>query len=86
MKRCSKCKTRKEFTEFYRNRVQPDGYQVWCKLCVVNHQNQKRASDPERYRRYQKDWFARHPGYFRRYNHKRLPDKGKTVVVFADDD
>lgn len=85
MKQCSKCRVTKPFTDYHKNRIQPDGFQVWCKLCVKKHQNLKRLEDPEKYKRYQRDWFARHPGYFRHYNRKRPVGKGTSVVVFGED-
>jgi hypothetical protein len=33
MKVCSKCKTEKPLTKFYKRKLGKDGYAVWCKLC-----------------------------------------------------
>jgi hypothetical protein len=33
MKKCSKCKIEKEFSEFYKNKYNKDGYQFLCKNC-----------------------------------------------------
>ena len=33
MKKCSKCKQEKPFTEFYKGKHKPDGYQNECKTC-----------------------------------------------------
>ena len=33
MKICTKCGEPKANKEFYKNRTEPDGLQIWCKLC-----------------------------------------------------
>ena len=47
MKKCSKCKEVKPFSEFYRSKKSPDGLQYYCKVCSCksvaknNHKWQK---------------------------------------------
>lgn len=38
MKRCPKCKTEKQLTEFGRDRSRPDGLQRYCKACCCAYQ------------------------------------------------
>ena len=38
MKRCTKCKEEKEFSQYYRDRTSKDGLQSSCKLCLSAHQ------------------------------------------------
>lgn len=83
-KQCSRCKIPKLLDDFHRNKRQVDGRQVWCKICVREHQNQQREDHREQYRQYQRTWFENHPGYFRTYNRK--PKKvGGSLVVFDED-
>ena len=36
-KKCSKCQTEKELSEFYKNKAKSDGFSWWCKTCKNNH-------------------------------------------------
>jgi hypothetical protein len=42
-KRCSKCKTLKEVSSFYKNRVFFDGYNNQCKSCKVSNFEHQRV-------------------------------------------
>lgn len=53
---CAKCKVKKNFIEFYKNRTTADGYQAYCKPCknLVDKKprtDEIRAKDRERYKR-----------------------------------
>jgi hypothetical protein len=72
----------KSLAEFHKNRVQKDGHQTWCKLCVRQYQNDRRAENPQEYRDYQRAWHQRHPHYARR---PRAPKPSHTYVVFDED-
>ena len=37
MKRCSKCKKRKSYSKFYKNKQTKDGFRSDCKKCCSNH-------------------------------------------------
>lgn len=45
MKRCPKCKTEKQTTEFGRDRSRPDGFQRYCKTCCCAYQKSFRADN-----------------------------------------
>lgn len=47
-KQCTKCRTTKPLTDFYKNRTQPDGHEGWCKDC-------KKVWRKARY--HERDWF-----------------------------
>jgi len=41
MKRCWKCKTEKNLTDFYKNRCQVDGHENMCKKCKTAYHKKK---------------------------------------------
>jgi len=84
-KRCTRCRKKKAVTEFHKNARQKDGFQVWCKTCVRTHQNEQRSLDPEAYREYQRQWFARNPGYFKGYLRVKPEKPHGTRVIWNED-
>jgi 5-methylcytosine-specific restriction endonuclease McrA len=65
LKRCSRCRTEKAATEFYRNRAQPDGLDNQCKDCGKAARAASKKKCPESVRAYCARWRARHPEYNR---------------------
>ncbi len=55
MKRCGRCKKRKDESEFYENSCQEDGLSCWCKKCR------------REYRRKYYGWTKRHLRYEQRH-------------------
>ena len=55
MKQCTKCKKRKDESEFYRRRRNKDGLAVWCKECADEATNKcrRRRSAVRKQRRYE---------------------------------
>ncbi len=55
MKQCTKCKKRKDESEFYRKRRNKDGLAVWCKECADEATNEcrRRRSAVRKQRRYE---------------------------------
>lgn len=55
MKQCSKCKTTKEFSEFYKSKKEKDGHQYRCKTCCKKNRelyiNKKLAEQHLKYRK-----------------------------------
>ena len=39
MKKCSKCKVKKELNEFSIRKINKDGYNIWCKKCCKIYYN-----------------------------------------------
>lgn len=44
MKQCTKCKTVKNRSDFYKCTSQSDGLNYWCKQCMKSHFDSKKAS------------------------------------------
>lgn len=78
-KMCSRCAQHKQLDDFYRSHASPDGRVAACRECVTALARQSRASDPERFRRYGREWAQAHPGYAKKYaktgEHKGRPPK-----------
>jgi hypothetical protein len=56
MKYCSKCKTDKSYSEYWKNKTTIDGYQSWCKPCWYNKTIEKLSGDTrEKYLRMRKN-------------------------------
>lgn len=41
-KTCPKCETEKSISDFFKNRVRPDGLAGWCKVCTYDARDLKR--------------------------------------------
>jgi hypothetical protein len=48
MKKCSKCKIEKRFSEFYRNKAISDGFSHYCKKCFDLANGKSRKNNPDR--------------------------------------
>lgn len=48
-KRCGRCKTTRDISQFYKNRSSYDGFQGQCKICGRKGQIESRIKNPERY-------------------------------------
>lgn len=53
MKRCSKCKQVRPFSQFRKNVKAKDGHGYWCKICCSEYQKQYPEQRKQRYRRNQ---------------------------------
>ena len=55
MKRCPKCETEKETTEFYKNKRTKDGLKSWCKECHLNDSRSREEKYNETRRKYREE-------------------------------
>lgn len=55
MKKCSKCKIEKEFSEFCKSKNRPDGLHYYCKLCVKKDKIQPTKEYYAEYRKKNKE-------------------------------
>jgi hypothetical protein len=51
-KRCTKCKSWKEESEFYKNRARKDGLTIYCKGCVAAYHRKRRSKNRKAVREY----------------------------------
>ena len=49
---CNKCNTQKPIDSFFKNKCTKDGLQVYCKVCHTEDTNNRKASNPQRYKDY----------------------------------
>jgi 5-methylcytosine-specific restriction endonuclease McrA len=57
MKRCPKCKTWKEYSEFNKSKDRKDGFDCWCKSC----KREKYLKDPQKVIDRAKKWQQKNP-------------------------
>jgi 5-methylcytosine-specific restriction endonuclease McrA len=80
MKICSRCGIEKPFSEFYKNRVQPDGLDYYCKACNKEYRHGRIGSlreSKEKYRRSNLDKFAGYQRNWRAANPKKLSESNR---------
>jgi hypothetical protein len=61
LKKCSKCRKDKDWSEFYKNRSAPDGLAYWCKDCTREY----RQTDKSKKRT--KEYYKNNKNYFSEY-------------------
>ena len=66
MKKCSKCKQEKPFTEFYKGK-KPDGYQNECKTCGKERYKKYYSENKQYYIDRTKDYLQRNREFVERY-------------------
>lgn len=60
-KRCSVCEKSRPISAYYRLSSSRSGYQSSCKACAKMRYQQRYASNPELFRKRQRDWQRRNP-------------------------
>ena len=65
MKTCTKCKTEKDLTEFYRAVAFPDGLDYSCKACTTERNRLWRKKNRESDRIYTRNYYAKNREKFR---------------------
>lgn len=66
LKQCSKCKSKKEITQFYKNKSHKDGYDNYCKICSKEYKSKSKASS-EYHRNYREQHREKNIKYCREY-------------------
>ena len=75
MKTCSKCKKEKEVGDFYKNKRNVDGLQIWCRGCKKDYilkNKEKIAAYCKEYRSNHKEQMAQYKKEFRERNKEKL--------------
>ena len=69
MKKCSKCKEVKDYSEFGKNKSMADGHNHYCRVCCAKkyqankeRYQQRYLENAEKYKQYQRDNYARKKG------------------------
>lgn len=78
MKKCTKCKEPKEFTEFHKSKLHKDGLSHWCKFCVSEYnKNHRRVNNNEKVKNYYKNPKFRD----RKKEYRKLRDKDPRIQL-----
>jgi 5-methylcytosine-specific restriction endonuclease McrA len=56
LKRCSKCKAIKDTSEFHRDRTTKDGFQTFCKICIVLYHKEHK----DKIKKQKKEYYEEH--------------------------
>lgn len=98
MKVCSKCNTKKPFSEFSKRASSKDGYNVWCKPCkktydseyfeknrekTLQRNREYKAKDPKKWSEYGKAYYISNKEEMRSKN-KEARMKAKYGVTHSD--
>ena len=67
LKTCSKCKERKPYSEFHKNKSKKDGLNFYCKKCKNQQYKQYYKENPEKERQRQKQYRKENPEKKRQY-------------------
>lgn len=88
MKECTKCKEVKELEEFYRRKAARDGRSSWCKVCHSKKTKAHRVANPDKYRKWQREWYKNNHDYCqtRRDNNRQSLRERSRERYWADPD
>jgi len=78
MKVCSKCKVEKDYSAFYKAKANKDGFQGYCKECVITSSRKWINANPKKYLLNCKKFRVRTPHAYKRQHvklHQRTWDK-----------
>ena len=86
MKKCSKCKVEKEFSEFHKNKASKDGYCSRCKVCRKEYNKQRYQNKREAILEYNKQYIQNNPEVRREKNRKRRAMKNAVQENYTKED
>lgn len=98
MKKCKKCNTEKDLSEFNRNSRMKDGLQLYCRQCMIvykrKHYSENKDSYVDYYIRtkdkrikYQKDYWSKNPSVRSKIrNDYRVAKISSTIKSLTEDD
>lgn len=70
MKKCTKCKVKKELTEFYKDKKSKDGLNYHCKVCRLQYEKNRLKENPNLL----KDYYYNNQSYFKQYYQNNKDD------------
>lgn len=73
-KTCTKCKTEKPLTDFYKDSAAPDGKRFHCKGCQKIFANRWKVSNPDYAATKAREFKANNPAYFKDWYDSNLSD------------
>lgn len=82
MKKCAKCKVRKKFTEFSKDKSSKDGLQTKCKTCCNEYHKKYREVNKDYCSQYSKKYRDSNKDYYRQYKKKWETKKRHTDPLF----
>ena len=75
IKKCSKCKQNKPYTDYYKDKHAPKGIRASCKQCHKPVKKEIYQKDKEKYTQWNKEFRERNPEYQKEYHLQKKQEK-----------
>lgn len=78
---CSKCKTEKDFNEYYKSSITKDGYRGECKVCIKLAQKKYQKNNRDSRNLLQKKWREKNKDKLHRYGKKNYSKNAEKIKM-----
>ena len=79
---CSKCKTSKPFTDFFKDKSKSDGYRTNCKSCRKEYEKLWKEKNKELLAKYMQEWYIQNKESVLEYRELNMTNKPVKLQIF----